>query len=118
MSEVRYAKIDSTRWHVLQALADDWESPEIIAAHFKHCAHVDISPEHLFSLIKELFENEYIYLTRNVYFAGDAILKELKGEARTYEFWFGRTDIGYQAWEYYFDRYFSDPDEPIVEPQD
>ena len=41
----RHAWIDTTRWHILNALADDWESPEQIANHFRDYVRSPIAPQ-------------------------------------------------------------------------
>ena len=105
----RHDWIDATRWHILDALADDWESPEQISHHFRDFVH-PIAPKALADLLEELFTRNYLFLTLNTLFDKADILAELQGETDTRRFWFGRTDLGYMAWEQLQDKYFTEPD--------
>jgi hypothetical protein len=97
--------IDAPRWHILNALADDWESPEQIAKHFCDYVHAPIEPQSLADLLEELFARNYLFLTLNTLFDKAAILAELRGETNDRRFWFGRTELGYVAWEHLRERY-------------
>jgi hypothetical protein len=102
----RYCEgIDAPRWHILNALADDWESPEQIAKHFRDYVRSPIEPDVLADLLEELFARNYLFLTLNTLFDKAAILAELRGETDDRRFWFGRTELGYIAWEQLRDRY-------------
>jgi len=97
--------IDATRWHILNALADDWESPEQIANHFRDYVRSPIAPQALADLLEELFTRNYLFLTLNTPFDKAAILAELQGETTDRRFWFGRTELGYVAWQQLRERY-------------
>jgi hypothetical protein len=81
--------IDAPRCHILNALADDWESPEQIAKHFRDYVRVPIEPQLLADLLEELFARNYLFLTLNTLFDTAAILAELRGETDDRRFWFG-----------------------------
>src|SRR5580765_6365180 len=102
----RHDWIDATRWHIIDALADDWESPEQISHHFRDFVH-PIAPKALADLLEELFTRNYLFLTLNTLFDKADILAELQGETDTRRFWFGRTDLGYMAWEQLQDKFSS-----------
>ena len=104
----RHAWIDATRWHIFDAMADDWESPEQIANHFRDHVGTAIAPETLADVLEELFRREYLFLTMNTQFDKHAILAELRGETTDRRFWFGRTELGYVAWEQLQDRFGDD----------
>jgi hypothetical protein len=97
--------IDATRWHILNALADDWESPEQIANQFRDYVRRPIEPQSLADLLEELFTRNYLFLTLNTLFDKAAILAELRGETADRRFWFGRTELGYVAWQQLREKY-------------
>ncbi len=102
----RYCEgIDASRWYVLNAMADDWESPEQIAKHFRDYWRTSIEPEALAGLLEELFTRNYLFLTLNTLFDKAAILAELRNETGDRRFWFGRTELGYIAWEQLREKY-------------
>jgi hypothetical protein len=102
----RYCEgIDATRWHVLDAMADDWESPEQISKHFRDYVRTPIEPEALADLLEELFARNYLFLTLNTLFDKSAILAELRGETDDRRFWFGRAELGYVAWKQLREKY-------------
>jgi hypothetical protein len=101
----RHEWIDTPRWHILNALADDWESPEQIAKHFRDYVNTPIDPQALADLLEELFARNYLFLTLNTLFDKHAILAELRGETGNRRFWFGRTELGYVAWQQLGEKY-------------
>ena len=105
MNPARFQHLDSVRWHVLDALADDWESPEQIKKYFEDfMGHVPTNQE-LGQILQELFETHYIFLTLNTLFDLGEVMRELNEETTSRRFWFGRTDIGYMAWEALSEKY-------------
>lgn len=93
-----FETIDYQRWSILDALADDWESPEQIAKYFAALPDLPQSSIELTDLLTDLFERNFLFLTLNQRFDREAILAELNGLTENRPFWFGRTEIGYQAW--------------------
>jgi hypothetical protein len=86
-------------------LADDRESPEQIAHHFRDYLGTPIEPQSLVDLLEELFTRNYLFLTLNTLFDKAGILAELLGETSDRRFCFGRTELGYVAWQQLQERY-------------
>jgi len=105
MGAARFQHIDSIRWHILDALADDWESPEQIKRSLSDFYGSVPANEELGDILQELFEKHYIFLTLNTIFDREEVMRELRGETSSRRFWFGRTDIGYMAWEALSEKY-------------
>lgn len=105
MDATRFHHIDSVRWHVLDALADDWESPEQIMNYLADFPGTVPTIDELGEIIRELFQTHYIFLTLNTLYDHDQVMKELRRETTDRRFWFGRTDIGYMAWNALSEKY-------------
>ena len=105
MDAARFQHIDSLRWHVLDALADDWESPEQIKKSLSDFCRSAPTDEELGDILQELFEKQCIFLTLNTLFDRGEMMRELHGETSSRKFWFGRTDIGYMAWKELSEKY-------------
>ena len=105
MDAARFQHIDSLRWHVLDALADDWESPEQIKTSLSDYGGSVPTDDELGDILQQLFEKHYIFLTQNTLFDRGEVVRELSGETSSRRFWFGRTDIGYLAWEALSEKY-------------
>ena len=107
MDTARFQSIDAIKWHVLNSLADDWESPEQIMKYFREFTAHPPTIDQLGAVIRKLFEDHYIFLTLNTLYDHDEVMKELREETTSRRFWFGRTDIGYMAWESLTSKYSS-----------
>ena len=94
--------IDRLDWEVLNALADDYESMEQI----QHLIMpAELSPDEIIDRLHKLHKNNYIYLTLNMQFDRNSLLKEIK-ETKQRKYWFGRTEKGYLAWQKHAPEYF------------
>jgi hypothetical protein len=84
--------IDIISWHILNAMADDWESLEQIHPSVNRDA-VPVSKEIIVAHLEDLKKNGLIQIMDNKEFNRMEILKD------PIEYWFGMTKSGRSLWD-------------------
>ena len=94
-------EIDRLDWHILDALADDYESVEQIQ---KLIQPEILSQESIINRLEHLYMSGYVFLTLNQSFDRQRLIEEIY-HTKDRKFWFGQTEIGRLAWRGFSDRY-------------
>jgi hypothetical protein len=84
--------LDQLTWHVMDAMADDWESIAQIRPHVHHYCG-EASDEQIVAVLRELHKNNLVEIMQVPEQSGDIF--------RTHpeECWFGMTDAGRRLWD-------------------
>lgn len=85
-------KLDSLTWHVMDSMADDWESIEQIRPHvFQFCGAT--SDEQIFHILRQLHKNGFVEIME----VGERTNKIFPTNPETA--WFGMTNAGRAFWD-------------------
>lgn len=85
-------ELDSLTWHVMDAMADDWESIEQIRPHVRRYAE-PASDERIFQILRQLHENELVRIMDGKGYG----TRRFPTEPR--DCWFSMTERGRALWD-------------------
>ena len=95
----KFTDITKIDWEILNALSDDYESVGQIQNLIESSGSIGHEKKNILDRLEYLHKRNYVFLINNQSFKREELNKEIEGNTEDRQFWFGRTENGYLAWQ-------------------